>query len=266
MILFANGDSWTQGDNPAQDLNWEATKTEEWYDIVPYFGQIYKYYEVDKNTLYTKKNKRILYKFYDSPVWPKELGRRLGVETWNAGRLGDSNDSIYNTTIQSIEWLKSQGKKDIFAVIGWTAKTRIPIYHEEKNELRVRQQRPDNYTLANDLYKKHNYIQNEFLTKILSLQNYFQNNNIDYLMFNAFDQFEDFDDHFLAKFIDKTKWLNYNPKSAHFKDYIVQKYDILPTKTPEERAIRNKYILTNHPTDISHKAWAKYLYNYIQSL
>ena len=27
MILLTNGDSWTQGDSPAQTINWEATKT-----------------------------------------------------------------------------------------------------------------------------------------------------------------------------------------------------------------------------------------------
>ena len=116
MILFTNGDSWTQGDSPAQDINWNATKTEDWYDIVPYFGQIYKYYT--NNKLKNETDTRILYKFYDSDVWPKVLGKKLGVETWNAGRLGDSNSDIYSSTIQSIEYLKKQGKKDIFAIIG----------------------------------------------------------------------------------------------------------------------------------------------------
>ena len=31
MILLTNGDSWTQGDSPAQTPNWEATKTLDWY-------------------------------------------------------------------------------------------------------------------------------------------------------------------------------------------------------------------------------------------
>ena len=263
MILFTNGDSWTQGDSPAQDINWKATKTEDWYDIVPYFGQIYKYYT--NNKLKNETDTRILYKFYDSDVWPKVLGKKLGVETWNAGRLGDSNSDIYSSTIQSIEYLKKQGKKDIFAIIGWTAKTRIPIYWVEKDELKVEQQRPDEYLMANILYKRKNYIQNEFLLNILGLQNYFKNNNIDYLMFNAFDQFEDFDEHFLSDSIDKTKWVSYNPKAAHFKEYITAKFNIKDI-TEEERKAKEKYITTGHPTDISHRAWAKYLYNYIQSL
>ena len=41
MILLTNGDSWTQGDSPAQTLNWEAKKTLDWYDIVPFFGNFW---------------------------------------------------------------------------------------------------------------------------------------------------------------------------------------------------------------------------------
>lgn len=263
MILFTNGDSWTQGDAPAQEINWNAKKTLDWYDIVPYFGQIYKYY--NNGNIKIETDTRILYKFYDSDVWPKVLGKKLGVETWNAGRLGDSNSDIYSSTIQSIEYLKKQGKKDIFAIIGWTAKTRIPIYWVEKNELKVEQQRPDQFLMANRLYKTKKYIQNEFLQYILGLQTYFKNNNIDYLMFNAFDQFEDFDEHFLSGSIDKTKWISYNPKAAHFKEYITAKFNIKDT-TEEERKIKEKYIITGHPTDTSHRAWGKYLYNYIQTL
>ena len=39
MILLTNGDSWTQGDSPAQDLNWEAKPNLDWYNIMPNFGE-----------------------------------------------------------------------------------------------------------------------------------------------------------------------------------------------------------------------------------
>lgn len=259
MILFTNGDSWTQGDSPSQKLNWEAKKTEEWYDIVPNFGNLYKHVD-DNGTPLVHNNTRILYKFYDSSVWPKVLGKKLGVETWNAGRLGDDNHSIYQTTIQSIEWLKNQGKKNIFAIIGWTSMLRIPIYvTDQDNELIKDQQRPDKYELANELYQKLNLIQNDFLFYIFNLQTYFQNNNINYLMFNAFDKFTDFDSHYMAKFIDKRKWINCNPKPGHFKEFILQKYGL-------DDWDEGEYFKSSHPTDISHIAWADYLYKYIQTL
>ena len=58
MILLCNGDSWTQGDSPAQDLNWEAKPNLDWYNIMPNFGE---------PTI--PCDDRITYKFYDSDVW-----------------------------------------------------------------------------------------------------------------------------------------------------------------------------------------------------
>jgi len=259
MILFTNGDSWTQGDSPAQTLNWEAKKTLDWYNIVPFFGQFYKHIN-DKGKADPMLNTRAEYKFYDSPVWPKELGSRLGVETWNAGRLGDGNADIKSSTIQSIEWLKKQGKKDIFAVIGWSSIIRVPIYTVDcEGKTQLDQQRPDKYAAANEIYRRTNHIQNEFLHHILDLQNYFKVNNVNYLMFNAFDHFLDFDRHFLSSAIDKTKWINHTVKPAHFKEYIFQKFKL-------NNWSESPYFITAHPRDVSHKAWAKYLYNYIQSL
>ena len=98
MILLCNGDSWTQGDSPAQTFNWEAKPNLDWYDIIPNFGE---------PTCPT--DDRITYKFYDSDVWPKVLGNELGWETWNCGRNGASNDRIVRSTIHSVEYLESLG-------------------------------------------------------------------------------------------------------------------------------------------------------------
>lgn len=258
MILLTNGDSWTQGDSPAQDLNWEATKNLDWYNIVPHFGNFYN--NSNKGIIDPINTTRILYKFYDSNIWPKVLGRKLGVETWNAGRLGDSNYDIKVSTIQSIEWLKKQGKKDIFVIVGWTSQIRIPIYTvTPEGETKVTQMRPDKIKAANEIYRKQNYIQNDFLHHILDLQNYCKVNNIKYLMFNAFDKFIDFNEHFLSKAIDRTKWINNTVAPAHFKEYILQKHKLTSWE-------ENSHFITSHPRDNAHIDWGNYLYNYIQSL
>ena len=87
-VLLTNGDSWTQGDSPAQIKYSETTKSLDWYDIIPNFG-----YPAGRHS------KKVVYKFYGSEVWPKVLGRKLGIETWNAGRLGDDNKGIACRTI-----------------------------------------------------------------------------------------------------------------------------------------------------------------------
>ena len=39
MILLCNGDSWTQGDSPAQQFNWNAKPNLDWYNVIPDFGE-----------------------------------------------------------------------------------------------------------------------------------------------------------------------------------------------------------------------------------
>ena len=124
MILLTNGDSWTQGDSPAQDLNWKAKPNLDWYNIIPDFGE---------PTCPT--DDRVTYKFYDSDVWPKVLGEKLGLETWNCGRNGASNDRIVRSTIHQVEYLESLGKKDLFVVIGLTALTRFSNLNNTKGKL-----------------------------------------------------------------------------------------------------------------------------------
>ena len=109
MILLCNGDSWTHGDTPAQieypGYKSELGKTPGWYNIVPVLP-------VGRNISSTEA-----YRFYDSSLWPKVLGEKLGWETWNCGTNGASNQTIIRTTINSIDYLESMGKKDIFVII-----------------------------------------------------------------------------------------------------------------------------------------------------
>lgn len=249
MILLCNGDSWTQGDSPAQTINWEATKTEDWYDIVPNFG-------------YTNEHaKHILYKFYDSNVWPKVLGKKLGVETWNAGRLGVDNFSILRRTIWAVEWLLSQGKKDIFVVIGWTSHTRVPSFiKQEDGRYTFSQTRPYLVEgLTRENFTTYCTVKENFASDIISLQSYLNTKNIRYLFFNAFDYLEnDFNDYF-KNAIDVSNWVNCTYSAGHFKEYILQKYNLKGWQD-------SKYFKSIHPTDISHIEWGKFLFNYIKTL
>ena len=220
MILLTNGDSWTQGDFPAQDLNWEATKTLDWYDIVPNFGNKFS----PKYTKPPKGVKNILYKFYDSPVWPKVLGEKLGVETWNAGRLGDSNDRIVRTTISSIEYLESLGKKDFFVVIGLTSIFRYETWNDTsitQNEKKSKGKWIDARVSPEEyLNFAKEALAHRLCLNIINLQNFLKVKNIPYLIFNCFDDFaEDIREDSLFKYIDLDYIYNKDFK-PHFKNYI----------------------------------------------
>ena len=249
MILLTNGDSWTQGDAPAQDINWEAKPNLDWYNIIPDFG------EPSSPT-----DDKITYKFYDSDVWPKVLGKKLGMETWNCGRSGASLDRIVRSTIHSVEYLESLGKKDLFVVVGLTTLTRfsnlnrLPYSQSVKlayEDIHLYNALMKNITNLDVLYQRH-------MVNIINLQNYLKMKNIPYLIFNAFDKGMERD---LKKIkiydsIDLNNIYNKDFK-PHFLHYIEKNFNT-------DWGNDDEYFKISHPTDKSHIEWAKQLHKYIK--
>lgn len=265
MVLLTNGDSWTQGDSPSQTLNWKATKSLNWYDIVPNFGNIFTPIpnppKADDNNL--------LYKFYDSDIWPKILGRGLGMETWNAGRMGTSNDNIVRTTLGSIDYLESIGKTDLFVVIGLTSLMRYETWNQVS--FKTIHTNPnagigtweDKRIHKNEWFRETTKLRKALIHRgclnIINLQSFLKTRNIPYLIFNCFDHFFDTDIRLdsLFKYIDLDYIYN-NDFKPHFKNHIEKKFN-------SNWGNDNKYFQTNHPTDISHIEWGNHLNEYIQS-
>jgi len=237
MILLCNGDSWTQGDSPAQDINWNAKSNLDWYNIIPDFGEHCNFHP-----------DRVLYKFYDSDIWPKVLGKKLGVETWNCGRLGASNDKIIRTTINSIEYLESLGKTDIFVVIGLTS---INRYSNLELNYSYEELRIESDNINPVLVQKN-------LVNLINIQNYLSMKGYDYLIFNAFDTLmeDDFKSLPLYQYIDFDKIYN-NDLTAHFRNYIDNKFNTM-------WHVNGKHYQAAHPTDFSHIEWGNELHRYIK--
>ena len=237
MILLCNGDSWTQGDSPAQDINWKAKPNLDWYNIIPDFGEHCNFHP-----------DRVLYKFYDSDIWPKVLGKKLGVETWNCGRLGASNDKIIRTTINSIEYLESLGKTDIFVVIGLTS---INRYSNLELNYSYKELRIESDNINPVLVQKN-------LVNLINIQNYLSMKGYDYLIFNAFDTLmeDDFKSLPLYQYIDFDKIYN-NDLTAHFRNYIDNKFNTM-------WHVNGKHYQAAHPTDFSHIEWGNELHKYIK--
>jgi len=245
MILLTNGDSWTGGDSPAQDLNWKAKPNLDWYNIVPDFGEPT-----------CPCDDRLTYKFYESDVWPKVLGKELGWETWNCGRLGASNDRIIRSTIHSVEYLESLGKKDLFVVIGLTALTRFSKLDNLKEKLVY-----NDIHLYSDTMKKIpnlDVVYYKHLVNIINIQNYLKMKNIPYLIFNTFDKDmeKDLTKHKLYDNIDLNNIYNKDFK-PHFLHYIEKKFNTDWGNTDD-------YFVKSHPTDKSHIEWANNLHKYIK--
>ncbi len=252
MILLTNGDSWTQGDSPAQTLNWNVTKSLDWYDIIPNFGNNFSICD-----------DRVTYKFYESDVWPKVLGKKLGVETWNAGRLGDSNDRIFRTTISSIDYLESLGKKDFFVVIGLTSMFRYETWNDisvKDNEKKLKGKWVQGCISSEEYldFAKESLV-HRLCLNIINLQNFLKVRNIPYLIFNCFDDFdEEIREHSFFNYIDLDYIYNKDFK-PHFRLGIEQEFNT-------DWGNNDDYFQKNHPTDLSHIEWANELNRYIKTL
>jgi len=253
MTLLCIGDSWTQGDNPSQKLNWDAKPNIPWYHIVPNFGE--PNYPVDD---------RVLYKFYDSEVWPKTLGRILGCETYNAGRLGADNRRIVRSGINSIKYLQEKGCKDIFLIAGFTSFTRVPLYQVKGNKgiLTHHQVRPS-MKYFNQYFKKLQVLTDDFLLDVIGLQNFCEVNNVNYLFFNAFDTVDNIENSTLFSYLDKKHWVYKDPIEYTFKQFIVDKFR--GNLGRGEWDDKSDYFVSNHPTDLSHKNWGEFLADYINT-
>ena len=264
MVLLTNGDSWTRGDYPAQSITSKTTKSLDWYDIP----------NLTLTDMRREHSHKTRYEFYDSDVWPKVLGRKLKMETLNAGFGGSCNRSISERTINLVSDLINKGETDIFCVIGWSSSQRVSIFEVKENpkieggseRICKVQYRPHSWNITKPIskvfYDNTNLYQIEHLHSIINLQNFLKVNNINYLMYNAFDKFELEASTNLSKLVDLNHWVDGNMVNAHFKEYIISTNPIKnwgTDKTPSE------WFISQHPTDKSHTEWGEYLHKYIKT-
>jgi len=250
MVILCNGDSWTQGDSPAQQVNWNVKESEIFddYQILPSFSDPY-----------VRHNLRATHKFYNSPVWPKVLGNSLEIKTYNTGRLGRSNYDIAISTVKAVNTLLNEGIKEIFVVIGWSSLLRKNIfcYNGKLDRPTPMQIRPLTEGFEH-VYQDILTLEDAFANNIYLTQQYLTSKGIDFLFFNAFDTFTNYKNTQVGNTLDKTKWLNEDITSSHFLDFLNQhsiENDIELVNNSQD----TDYLISNHPTDKSHKLWGSYL-------
>ena len=252
MVVVCNGDSWTQGDSPSQSFNWNVEKSEmiDNYMVFPNFADPYM-----------KFDDSVLNKFYCSPVWPKVLATTLGVKTYNVGRLGRSNTDILLTTINAVNTLLKSGETELVVIVGWSSLLRKSIFCYDGKDDKVKpiQIRPLTEGFEH-MYDNITPLEDDFALCIYTLQEFLKSKRIDFVFFNAFDSFTNYSKTLIGSMIDKSKWIESDIKSPHFRNFI------------EEEAIKNnttledtEYIVSHHPTDNSHTLWGNHLSQLIEN-
>ncbi|MDA9373811.1 hypothetical protein N9R43_00295 [bacterium] len=139
-----------------------------------------------------------------SKAWPFELAERLGLDrsdTITEAQRGVSNQYIVRNTITTVSDLLAEGKKP-FCAIGLTAPSRrehfieatntlihnVPA-HEYHGNIMLDEQTNRDIDLFNTLYMKHFwspvYDFHQYLIHMLTLQNFFKNAGLEYVIFNS---------------------------------------------------------------------------------
>ena len=139
-----------------------------------------------------------------SKAWPFELAERLGLdrtETVTEAQRGVSNQYIVRNTITTVSDLLTEGKKP-FCAVGMSAPSRrehfiqatntlihnVPA-HEYHGNIMLDEQTNRDIDLFNTLYMKHFwspvYDFHQYLIHILTLQNFFKNAGLEYIIFNS---------------------------------------------------------------------------------
>ena len=108
MILYANGCSWTAG----LELEYEEELFNEW--------------------LKTQPEQYNMYDFYNQYNWPTYLGKQLDADTViNDAVGGGSNQRMIRTTLNYINSLTEEQRKDVIVVLCWTSAERNEIYIDD---------------------------------------------------------------------------------------------------------------------------------------
>lgn len=237
-------------------------------------------------------------------IWPTHLSNLLESDIKNLSFPAISNDRIVRSLINYITKFYLVPKKDvndIFVIVGLSSPERKEFFHKDKkgNWVTVWPAWEHNYSEyegMSDFVKsyisyfsnKEEYL-NRYLNQIYYLQNFFNSNNIKYLIFQSFYQPTDFhnkiqeweeepfinlwdtsfhssnDDentkYFIGssekeiwKLIDSKRFMNKDKENHSFHGFLLN----------QQKKYNKSYFIGLHPNESGHKLWADTLFDYIK--
>lgn len=246
----------------------------------------------DRNDSYRIKN-----------IWPTHLSNYLNVDLKNLSFPAISNDRIVRTLINYITKFYLIDKKstnDIFVIVGLSSPERKEFFHKDKkgNWVTIWPAWEHNYSEYSGMENfvksyisyfnnKEEYL-NRYLNQIYYLQNFFNSNNIRYLIFQSFYQPTEFHNkinewkeipyinlwnnsfhgsgdtkdtkYFMGssepviwKLIDDKRFMNKTKENHSFHGFLLNK----------QIENNEKYFVGLHPNEMGHKLWADNILSYI---
>lgn len=217
-------------------------------------------------------------------AWPYELAEMLGFdrdETVTEADRGVSNTYIVRTTIKTVSDFLQEGKKP-FCAIGMTAPSRREHFIEDKNllvhnipspeyhgNIRLEEETNKELALLNSLYMKHfwspTYDFHQYLINVLTLQNFFKNADLEYVIFNSLNLTPNLiDPTIFSEICEQTEMTNVMSQVDMTRLYEQQTFFTHMYDNELYYAVEGdeRYM---HPNEQAHKEWAKILFDDIEN-
>jgi hypothetical protein len=141
----------------------------------------------------------------EEKAWPYILGENMGIDKENIlteAHKGVSNQYIIRSTISTVSKILSETENRPFCAIGLTAPSRREYFHPKSNQLIHKIPSPEftpidgldettnvELNVFNALYMKYFwspvYDFHLYMTHVLTMQNFFKQNDLDYVIFNS---------------------------------------------------------------------------------
>jgi len=261
MFLYANGCSLTWGDELATIILSDKGKNYDknrWDKIAATRPPGCDEYQSTSVLISDNEEYRLAHS------WPGQLSKLLDCEDFeNDGFPGGSNKRILRTTLDWILYNKER-HKDLFVVIGWTYHNRIEIWDQptksyKQYNLNLNKNMDKDEAKFIEGYWQRTYNEYErlsnFFQEVIILQSFLKSYEIDYLFFNAIQDFKDIKRNMdlfvfkhLIKEIDQKRY--FMLEAGNFLNWALEE-----NKYPHGPGY--------HPLEKGHAEWAKVLYKYI---
>lgn len=204
-------------------------------------------------------------------AWGGRLAQKISANKHtNVSMPGASNHRIVRTTIRHITSMLADEWKDLFVVIGWSCVYRQELYMQQYKRWHNFLPRFNNHD-ERVFRKQEEFVQKymmeeypcheHFYIHVITLQSFFEANNIKYMFFPVFfinwrlsDNFNDMKKHI-------------NPKHfVHFDEWQKSYHNIL-VDAQRSPGYKDKEIIKprNHPSELGHEIWATRLEKEIKS-
>ena len=177
--------------------------------------------------------------------WGDRGRRSTDIKMCNDGIDGANNQHILRTTL-------SRNLKDYsYIYIGWSSVYRFEAVMNDGITYNITEEGLDNHWQL----PTEQWIYDNFINQVLTLQNYLKYNNIPFFFFLSFDTLHHHFNNELFELIDEDTFLSLYNRDLVYQNYVINKLG----KSKAINEYNDEGEIDGHPTKVARRVWLKYL-------